>query len=126
MGKRPRLQNIPRWRGTTHFLTKTPAHVGTEMSLQGLAYNLKRVMRILEIARTMKAMLLVGREPFSCSPADEQNLSSAHSVTLKISVCGMAREASQTIGNTRIRHTAVLNAFPHSLGRNLTSTIAAR
>ena len=31
--------------GTTHFLTKTLAHVGTEMSLQVLAYNLKRVFK---------------------------------------------------------------------------------
>ena len=33
---------------------------GTEMSLQVLTYNLKRVMRILGIAGTMKAMRLVG------------------------------------------------------------------
>jgi transposase len=51
---------LKHWMGTTHFLTKTLAHVGTEMSLQVLAYNLKRVMRILGIARTMKAMRLVG------------------------------------------------------------------
>lgn len=51
---------LKHWMGTTHFLTKTLAHVGTEMSLQVLAYNLKRVMRILGIARTMKAIRLVG------------------------------------------------------------------
>lgn len=46
--------------GSTHFLTKTLTHVGTEMSLHVLAYNLKRVMRILGMAETMKAMRLVG------------------------------------------------------------------
>ncbi len=33
--------------GSTHFLTRTLEHVSTEMSLHVLAYNLKRVMRIL-------------------------------------------------------------------------------
>jgi hypothetical protein len=33
--------------GYTHFLTKTLPRVNTEMSLQVLAYNLKRVMNIL-------------------------------------------------------------------------------
>ena len=32
--------------GATHFLTKTLKRVGTEMSLQVLAYNLKRVIAI--------------------------------------------------------------------------------
>ena len=35
------------WMGHTHFLMKTLKHVGTEMSLHVLAYNLKRVMNIL-------------------------------------------------------------------------------
>jgi transposase len=51
---------LKHWMGSTHFLTKTLAHVSTEMSLHVLAYNLKRVMRILGIAKTMKAMQLVG------------------------------------------------------------------
>ncbi|MBD9668647.1 hypothetical protein IB278_32280, partial [Variovorax sp. VRV01] len=46
--------------GSTHFLTKTLPHVSTEMSLHVLAYNLKRVIAILGIARTMKAVRLVG------------------------------------------------------------------
>jgi Transposase DDE domain len=50
---------LKHWMGSTHFLMKTMAHVGTEMSLHVLAYNLKRVMSILGIARTMKAMQLV-------------------------------------------------------------------
>lgn len=48
------------WMGSTHFLMKTMEHVGTEMSLHVLAYNLKRVMSVLGIARTMKAMRLAG------------------------------------------------------------------
>ena len=34
------------WMGATHFLTRTLKRVGTEMSLQLLAYNLKRVIAI--------------------------------------------------------------------------------
>ena len=39
---------------------KTMAHVGTEMSLHVLAYNLKRVMSVMGIAEMMKAMRLAG------------------------------------------------------------------
>lgn len=42
--------------GSTHFLTKTLADVGTETSPHVLAYNLERVMRLLgfrELARSM-------------------------------------------------------------------------
>ncbi len=35
------------WMGATHFLTKTLARVRAEMSLHVLAYNMKRMMRIL-------------------------------------------------------------------------------
>jgi transposase len=48
------------WMGSTHFLTRTLGRVSTEMSLQVLAYNLKRVMNILGVARTMKAMRMAG------------------------------------------------------------------
>jgi hypothetical protein len=51
---------LKHWMGSTHFLMKTMAHVGTEMSLHVLAYNLKRVMGVLGIAKTMKAMRLAG------------------------------------------------------------------
>ena len=50
---------IKHWMGSTHFLTKTIGRVSTEMSLHVLAYNLKRVMRVLGIAETMKAMQLM-------------------------------------------------------------------
>jgi len=40
--------------GWTHFLTKTLSRVRTEMSLHVLAYNLKRVMRILGIGAPIK------------------------------------------------------------------------
>jgi len=52
---------LKHWMGSTHFLTKTMAHVDTEMSLHVLAYNLKRVIGVLGIAKTMKAMQLAGR-----------------------------------------------------------------
>lgn len=48
------------WMGYTHFLTRRLAHVGAEMSLNVLAYNFKRVLRILGFKRMMKAMSLVG------------------------------------------------------------------
>jgi transposase len=48
------------WMGSTHFLMKTLVHVPTEISLHALAYNLKRVISVLGIARTMKAMKLAG------------------------------------------------------------------
>jgi hypothetical protein len=47
---------LKHWMGATHFLTRTLGRVSTEMSLQVLAYNLKRVMNILGVAGMMKAM----------------------------------------------------------------------
>jgi hypothetical protein len=42
--------------GATHFLTRRLAGVSTEMSLNVLAYNLKRVMKILGAQNLMKAL----------------------------------------------------------------------
>jgi hypothetical protein len=44
------------WMGATHFLTKTLPRVSTEMSLHVLAYNLKRLIRILGTQRVIRAM----------------------------------------------------------------------
>jgi transposase len=44
------------WMGASHFLTKTIDRVSTEMSLHVLAYNLKRVMKLMGIATLMEAM----------------------------------------------------------------------
>ena len=38
---------IKHWMGSAHFLTLTLKRVSTEMSLHVLAYNLKRVIKIL-------------------------------------------------------------------------------
>lgn len=38
---------IKSWMGATHFLTKRLQNVNTEMSLHVLAYNLKRVLKII-------------------------------------------------------------------------------
>lgn len=51
---------LKHWMGPAHFLTRTLGRVSTEMSLQVLAYNLKRVMNILGVAGTMKAMRMTG------------------------------------------------------------------
>jgi hypothetical protein len=42
--------------GHTHFLTRTLPRVSTEMSLHVLAYNLKRVIRILGAQPLIMAM----------------------------------------------------------------------
>ncbi len=47
---------IKAWMGATHFLTKTLPKVRTEMSLHVLAYNLKRVMKVLGVVPLMQAM----------------------------------------------------------------------
>jgi len=44
------------WMGATHFKTRTLDKVRTEMSLQVLAYNLKRVIAILGPAPLIAAM----------------------------------------------------------------------
>jgi hypothetical protein len=50
---------LKHWMGSTHFLTRRLANVRTEMSLHVLAYNLKRVISLLGLAKTMKAMRLL-------------------------------------------------------------------
>lgn len=47
---------IKSWMGSTHFLTRTLDRVGTEMSLHVLAYNLKRVMKLLGNGTLMEVM----------------------------------------------------------------------
>ena len=44
------------WIGSTHFLTKTLDKVRTEMSLQVLAYNMKRMISIFGVKRLMQAI----------------------------------------------------------------------
>lgn len=47
---------IKHWMGWTHFLMRRKTNVATEMSLHVLAYNLKRVIRILGAANLIDAM----------------------------------------------------------------------
>lgn len=47
---------IKSWMGSTHFLTKTLKNVRAEMSLQVLAYNIKRVMNIIGISALLEAI----------------------------------------------------------------------
>ena len=47
---------IKAWMGSTHFLTRTLKRVSTEMSLQVLAYNMKRVIAILGVGPLMTAI----------------------------------------------------------------------
>ena len=50
---------LKHWMGATHFLTRGLQHVGTEMSLYVLAYNLKRVIKLLGMPKTLQAMRLI-------------------------------------------------------------------
>tara|TARA_R110001606_G_scaffold355995_1_gene507140 strand:+ start:272 stop:466 length:195 start_codon:yes stop_codon:yes gene_type:complete len=43
------------WMGVIHFTTKRLKNVSTEMSLHELAYNLTRVIKILDINGLMRA-----------------------------------------------------------------------
>jgi transposase len=47
---------IKAWMGATHFLTKTLAKVRTEMSLNVLAYNMKRMMAIFGVGPLIRAI----------------------------------------------------------------------
>jgi len=47
---------IKAWMGATHFLTKRLRGVRTEMSLQVLAYNIKRVIAIMGVKPLMEAI----------------------------------------------------------------------
>ena len=47
---------IKAWMGATHFLCRTLPKVASEMALYVLAYNMKRVMKILGVAGLMEAM----------------------------------------------------------------------
>ena len=43
-------------RRSTHFQMKTSKHVKTEMALYVLAYNMKRVMSILDVGALIEAI----------------------------------------------------------------------
>ena len=47
------LCTLEHWMGPAPFLPRTLGRVSTKMSLQVLAYNLKRVVKILGISRTV-------------------------------------------------------------------------
>ena len=48
---------LKQWMGATHFLTRELAGVGAEMSLNVLAYNMKRVMKIINSVNQIPAGL---------------------------------------------------------------------
>jgi hypothetical protein len=47
---------LKQWMGSTHFLTRRLVGVSAEMSLNVLAYNMKRVMKIIGTEGLLKAM----------------------------------------------------------------------
>ena len=56
---------IKSWMGATHFLTKTLHRVSTEMSLHVLAYNVKRVMKLLGLGGLISAIRACALHLFS-------------------------------------------------------------
>jgi transposase len=67
---------IKSWMGATHFKMKTLRHVATEMALHVLAYNMKRVIAILEVPGLLAAIAAflswlqtaIGHEDFADGP----------------------------------------------------------
>lgn len=53
------------WMGATHFLCMTLPKVATEMALNVLAYNMKRVMNIIGVDKLLEAMRAVMAKPRS-------------------------------------------------------------
>jgi hypothetical protein len=49
------------WMGATHFLMKRLPKVATEMALNVLAYNMKRVMAIIGVARLIEVLAVEPR-----------------------------------------------------------------
>ena len=49
------------WMGATHFLTKRLPKVATEMALNVLAYNMKRVMAIIGVVRLIEVFAVEPR-----------------------------------------------------------------
>ncbi len=47
---------IKHWMGSTHFLMKRLPNVQAEMSLHVLAYNLKRAIKVLGVAKIMEQL----------------------------------------------------------------------
>ena len=47
---------IKAWMGHTHFLTRRLKNVSTEMALNVLAYNIKRVITLIGLRRLMQAI----------------------------------------------------------------------
>jgi hypothetical protein len=52
---------IKAWMGATHFLTRGLERVKTEMSLHVLAYNFRRLLVLLGMARMMNAIRAYAR-----------------------------------------------------------------
>lgn len=51
---------LKHWMGSTHFLMKGLHKVPTELALHALAYNIKRLIKLLGSERASKAMRLAG------------------------------------------------------------------
>jgi hypothetical protein len=113
--------------GSAHFLTKTLKRVSTEMSLHVLAYNLKRVMRIVGPVELMQMMR--ARAP-SCHPT-RPALPPGRSTSPPFGP--KADESRHTLQNRFVVYagvahdgSAIVRWFLHSLGRKQKLTTAPR
>jgi hypothetical protein len=68
LDRRPEMMRLPRdtvehpfgtlkrWMGAEHFLMRGLHNVGTEMSVQVLSYNIKRVIKIMGVEALVRAL----------------------------------------------------------------------
>ena len=103
--RRARLRHAEGLMGATHFLTRTLPRVRTEMSLQVMAYNLRRAIKILGAATLMAAM--------RTQAADHSSIDSAvrHRQTVLVDGGGPWRFAALGVF-TQPRSKAVVDGSP--------------
>ncbi len=113
---------IKSWMGWTHFLIKTLPRVRTEMSLHVLAYNLKRVMRILGIGAMMRAMSALAAwarisPDWTGHPGFIRLLNSATGRYARLGGDASRREPSDGPVRRHRSNSPQLNLFLHDLGQ---------
>jgi transposase len=84
---------IKSWMGATHFLTKTLDRVSTEMSLHVLAYNLKRVIKLLGISALIDAIRASALYLFS-NRGNFSRIASVPRAHFEKAICGLGFDES--------------------------------
>jgi transposase len=122
---------IKSWMGATHFLTRTLERVSTEMSLHVLAYNVKRVMKLLGIGGFIDAIracalyLCSGRAYFSARVYISEDVFRKSNRWTRIRPIACTVRVTATI----IRHRDIMarclkpSTFLHNLGQFRSVTV---